>query len=78
MNILVVHTPVGAIGSGRGGGVERTLVSLVAGLQQRGHQLTVLAAQGSVLPPLCRGAELWLASGHDQPSWQHQSRHAPV
>jgi UDP-glucose:tetrahydrobiopterin glucosyltransferase len=30
------------------------------------------------LPPACAAAELWLASGHDQPSWQHQSRQAAV
>ena len=78
MRILVVSTPVGAVGSGRGGGVERTLVSLVAGLLQRGHGVTVLAGQGSLLPPLCAGAELWLAAGADQPSWQHQPRDAAV
>jgi len=78
MRILVVSTPVGRLGSGRGGGVELTATSLVAGLLGRGHALTVLAAEGSLLPPACAGAELWLASGHDQPSWQHQSRQAAV
>ena len=78
MRILVVSTPVGALGSGRGGGVELTLVSLVSGLLQRGHAITVLAAQGSCLPPACSQARLWLETGRDQPSWQHQSREAPV
>ena len=78
MRILVVSTPVGAIGSGRGGGVERTLVSVVSGLLQRGHAITVLAAEGSCLPVDCSQAQLWLAAGQDQPSWQHQRRDAPV
>lgn len=78
MKLLVVNTPVGPLGSGRGGGVERTLVSLVAGLLDRGHRVTVLAAAGSVLPPRAQGAELWLETGSDQPSWQHQNRDAPV
>ena len=78
MNILVVSTPVGALGSGRGGGVERTLMSLVAGLLDRGHGVTVLAAEGSRLMPRAQRAALWLESGRDQPSWQHQERDAPV
>jgi UDP-glucose:tetrahydrobiopterin glucosyltransferase len=78
MRILVVHTPVGILGSGRGGGVELTATSLVAGLLQRGHRVTVLAAAGSVLPPRCREATLWQEPGVEQPSWQHQGRQAPV
>jgi UDP-glucose:tetrahydrobiopterin glucosyltransferase len=78
MNILVVHTPVGPWGSGRGGGVERTLEALVVGLLQRGHGVTVLAAEGSSLPSSCRGATLWHEPGLPQPSWQHQPRGAPV
>jgi len=78
MNILVVNTPVGALGSGLGGGVERTLCSLVAGLLERGHGLTVLAAAGSRLPPRCARAELWVEPGEAQPSWQHQHRDSPV
>ncbi|MFM9102110.1 MAG: hypothetical protein ACKOPS_12600 [Cyanobium sp.] len=78
MRILVVSTPVGQLGSGRGGGVELTATALVAGLLRRGHALTVLAAEGSELPPACAGAELWLEAGQDQPSWQHQPRQAAV
>lgn len=78
MRILVVSTPVGCLGSGRGGGVELTAVALVAGLLQRGHALTVLAGAGSKLPPACAGAALWLEQGVDQPSWQHRPRQAPV
>lgn len=74
MRILVVSTPVGALGSGRGGGVELTACALVAGLLERGHAVTVLAATGSVLPPACVAAELWTCSGSSQPSAQHQAR----
>jgi UDP-glucose:tetrahydrobiopterin glucosyltransferase len=76
--LLVVSTPVGTLGSGGGGGVELTLESLVAGLLGRGHQLTVLAGEGSRLSMGCQGARLWTAAGVDQPSWQHQRRDAPV
>ena len=78
MHILVVSTPVGTLGSGRGGGVELTATALVAGLLQRGHALTVLAGEGSRLPASCAAATLWVERGLDQPSWQHQSRQAPV
>jgi UDP-glucose:tetrahydrobiopterin glucosyltransferase len=78
MRILVVSTPVGALGSGRGGGVELTACTLVAGLLERGHGVTVLAATGSVLPPACAAAELWTCSGSSQPSAQHQDRDAPI
>jgi UDP-glucose:tetrahydrobiopterin glucosyltransferase len=78
MRILVVSTPVGALGSGRGGGVELTATALVAGLLQRGHALTVLAAAGSVLPASCAAASLWTCSGSSQASAQHQQRSAPV
>ncbi|MEB3172847.1 MAG: glycosyltransferase [Cyanobacteriota bacterium] len=78
MKILVVNTAVGPLGGGSGGGVERTLSSLVAGLLQRGHSLTVLAAEGSQLPPSCQGAVLWQEPGEPQPSWQHQQRNTAV
>ena len=78
MRILVVTTPVGCLGSGRGGGVELTLTSLVAGLLERGHQLTVLAAEGSRLAPACSAARLWTCPGVDQSSWQHQRRDAAI
>jgi UDP-glucose:tetrahydrobiopterin glucosyltransferase len=78
MKLLIVSTPVGALGSGRGGGVELTAVGLVAGLLRRGHAVTVLAGAGSRLPPGCDGADLWQEAGVDQPSWQHRSRAAAV
>ena len=78
MRILVVSTPVGALGSGLGGGVELTLGTLVAGLLAGGHAITVLAPEGSRLPPGCGTASLWSEPGQPQPSWQHRSRQAPV
>ena len=78
MKLLVVASPLGPLGSGRGGGVELTLASLVAGLLQRGHQLTVLAADGSQLPADCAGATLWTCTGAPQISAQHQGRGAPI
>ena len=78
LRLLVVSTAVGSLGSGRGGGVELTLTGLVAGLIARGHRLTVLAGEGSELPPDCGQAVLWTCPGVDQPSWQHQPRAAAV
>ena len=78
MRLLVVSTPLGPLGSGRGGGVEITLNSLVAGLLARGHQVTVLAAEGSSLGSACSAAELWMRSGRPQQSSQHAKRDADV
>jgi UDP-glucose:tetrahydrobiopterin glucosyltransferase len=78
LRLLLVSTPVGTLGSGRGGGVEVTLAALVTGLSGRGHQVTVLAAEGSRLPPGCEAVQLWTCPGHDQPSWQHQSHDSAV
>lgn len=78
LRLLLVSTPVGTLGSGRGGGVELTLAALVAGLGGRGHRLTVLAGEGSRLPPGSGVVQLWTCPGHDQPSWQHQSHDSAV
>lgn len=78
MKLLVVSTPLGPLGSGRGGGVELTLAGLVAGLLQRGHRITVLAAEGSVLPADCAAAQLWTCPGEPQLSVQHQGREALI
>ena len=78
LKLLVVSTPMGPLGTGAGGGVEITLESLVAGLIERGHHLTVLAAAGSDLPPACAGARLWMVEGAPQASAQHRPFDAPV
>ena len=71
LNLVLVSTPIGALGSGRGGGVELTLSSLLRGLTERGHRLRLVAAQGSQLPRGCESVQLITAEGNDQPSWQH-------
>ena len=78
LQVLVVSTPMGPLGSGAGGGVEITLESLVAGLMERGHQVTVLAAAGSELPVSCAGSRLWTVEGSPQASAQHRPYGAPV
>ncbi len=74
MRILVVSTAVGPIGQGCGGGVEVTIGSLVGGLADRGHQLMVLAPEGS---EPC-GCPMGTVAGHLQPPWQQQPRDAPI
>ncbi len=72
LKLLLVSTPVGFLGSGKGGGVEVTIVSLIKGLLGLGHSITVLAPKGSVLPVGCDDVELVEVSGVEQPSWQHR------
>jgi UDP-glucose:tetrahydrobiopterin glucosyltransferase len=59
LNILVVSTPVGAIGSGKAGGVELTIKNIVNNLSARGHGIDVVAPAGSEI--VCR--DLHLISG---------------
>jgi UDP-glucose:tetrahydrobiopterin glucosyltransferase len=49
LKLLFVSTPVGPLGSGLGGGVELTLKNLAIALQQRGHEVTIVAPQESTL-----------------------------
>ncbi|MGB1621639.1 MAG: glycosyltransferase [Synechococcus sp.] len=78
LHLVMINTPIGALGSGRGGGVELTLRSLVQGLLSRGHRLSVVAGAGSTLP--CRHPQLDLleVDGCDQPSWQHSDHAADI
>ena len=78
LSILVVAPALGPLGSGKAGGVELTLTSLVSGLLARGHQLTVVAAEGSRLPPSCDGAALLAEAGAPQESCQHAPRASDV
>ena len=50
--ILFMSTPVGALGTGEGGGVELTVQNVAQELQKRGHHLEVVAPQGSILKGL--------------------------
>ncbi|HIK08191.1 MAG TPA: glycosyltransferase family 4 protein [Trichormus sp. M33_DOE_039] len=47
LNLLMLSTPVGAIGSGIGGGVELTLINVAQEMIQRGHNVKIVAPQGS-------------------------------
>lgn len=48
--LLFISTPVGAISSGIGGGVELTLFNIAQEMKRRGHNVEVVAPQGSVMP----------------------------
>ena len=49
MRIVLISTPIGFLGSGKGGGVELTLNSLVSGLLSLGHSVEVVAPKNSKL-----------------------------
>ncbi len=51
LKLLFVSTSVGPLGSGLGGGVELTVLNMAKILHQRGHEITIVAPQGSVLEP---------------------------
>lgn len=52
MKLLFVSTPVGALGSGIGGGVELSLYNLAQEMIRRGHSLQILAPADSTLDDL--------------------------
>ena len=68
--ILLVSTPVASLGNGFGGGVELSLKNLAQSLQLKGHLVTVLAPEGSVLA----NAELQTVPGQLQISMQFLDR----
>lgn len=74
VKILFLSTPVGPLGSGLGGGVELTLANIAYALQQRGHQIHVVAPLGSSLD----GVSLVPISGALQTLAQTQLRGAPI
>ena len=78
LKLVLVSTPIGYLGSGKGGGVELTVISLIKGLVSLGHHVTLVAPQGSFLPSDCSEVEIRHVSGNDQPSWQHQDSLAPI
>ena len=72
MRLTIISTPIGSLGSGRGGGVELTLNSLVSGLLEQNHFINVIAPINSNLSESCRSANLITVEGAPQKSWQHQ------
>lgn len=74
LKLLLLSTPVGPLGSGTGGGVELTLLNLAKVLQERGHQITVVAPEGSVLESI----DLVEISGNLQIMAQSQGRDTPI
>ena len=78
MRIVLISTPIGFLGSGKGGGVELTLNSLVSGLLSLGHSVDVIAPKKSKLYDSNEKAKLHVVEGQDQISWQHQNYNSPV
>jgi len=78
MRIVLISTPIGFLGSGKGGGVELTLNSLVSGLLSLGHSVEVIAPKNSKLHESNKKAKLHFVDGEDQISWQHQNFNSPV
>ncbi len=78
MRIVLISTPIGFLGSGKGGGVELTLNSLVSGLLSLGHSLDVVAPKNSKLCKYNEKAKLHFVEGEDQLSWQHQNYNSHV
>jgi len=78
LKLILVSTPIGYLGSGKGGGVELTIISLIKGLISLGHKITLIAPKGSKLPFESESLEIRLIDGVDQPSWQHQKKTDPV
>ncbi len=78
MRIVLISTPIGFLGSGKGGGVELTINSLVSGLLSLGHSVEVIAPKNSKLSKGNEKAKVYFVDGKDQISWQHRNYNSPV
>ena len=78
LKLLFISTPVGALGSGLGGGVELTLQNLAEAMQQLGHQVQVLAPAGSRLTGSAAMIPVIPVAGTVQPTAQTQGRESPI
>ena len=72
--LLLMSTPVGALGTGQGGGVELTVQNVAQELQKRGHQLDVVAPNGSTL----KGISVIEIAGNLQTAVQTQGRDVAI
>ena len=66
MRIVLISTPIGFLGSGKGGGVELTLNSLVSGLLSLGHSVDVIAPENSKLHKGNEKAKLHFVEGEEK------------
>ena len=78
MHIVLISTPIGFLGSGKGGGVELTLNSLLTGLIANGHTVEVVAPTNSKLVEASKKVKLHFIEGEEQKSWQHQDYYSSV
>ena len=78
MHIVLISTPIGYLGSGKGGGVELTLNSLVTGLLAKGHVVDVVAPKNSKLMEVSKNLKLHVVEGEEQASWQHEDYFSPI
>jgi UDP-glucose:tetrahydrobiopterin glucosyltransferase len=74
LKLLFLSTPVGALGSGLGGGVELTLRNIALELVNRGHKVSILAPIGSEMP----GLPISPIPGNLHTTAQTQGRIAPI
>jgi UDP-glucose:tetrahydrobiopterin glucosyltransferase len=74
LKILILSTPVGALGSGLGGGVELTIANLARELRSRGHKIEIIAPSGSELGDL----SIIQIPGELQITAQTQANTAPI
>jgi UDP-glucose:tetrahydrobiopterin glucosyltransferase len=72
--LLFISTPVGAIGTGIGGGVELTLFNITQEMTRRGHKVEIVAPQGSVMQPFT----IKEIAGELQIPGQTQTRNGPI
>ncbi len=74
MKLLFLSTPVGALGSGLGGGVELTLYNIAFEMQRRGHTVQVVAPVSSELSDI----SIQEIPGNLQISLQTQEREVAI
>jgi len=74
LKLLLMSSPVGALGSGLTGGVELTLRNIASDLVRRGHQVKIVAMEGST----AWGMPLVEIGGTVQTSAQTQTRETPT